>query len=499
VTGEFLQGNPHADGQGHSGTWLFLDARGGLGLLPDRVANLNGQSALSAWRKGDNPSVFVNASADPIKVWTTLPGKTVFVHPAQDGAVAIGWISPFGGTVKIEGRVADGHPGGPNGVGWKLEQLTGDLTTVLAEMSRLATQRSELSAQRSALLAKAPLKETAYAVVEGTAANARLHLRGDPEKPGDEIPRRWLELFGGEALPENAGSGRRQLANWLSDARNPLVARVLVNRIWLQHFGSGLVPTPNDFGTRGQMPTHPELLDWLAQQLVESGWSIKALHRLILQSAAYQRASRQPERALLDAALARDPGNTLYWRFNRQRLDAEELRDSLLMASGQLDLSPGRALPIPPAPGWSYTQHVPFAGVPESNQRTVYQIVLRNRRPPFMALFDGADPNTTTPLRQVTTVPTQSLYFLNDPFFHTQAEALARRVLEAATDEARALRLYELALQREASPAEVTAARAFVAEYAAAVDDQPEADRPLAVWSALSRIVLASNEFLYID
>ena len=499
VTADLLQGNPHADGQQHPGVWLFLDARGGLGLLPDRVANLNGQPALSAWRKGDNPAVFVNASPDPVKVWTTLPGRSVFVHPAQDGPVAIGWVSPIAGTVKIEGRVADGHPGGPNGVGWKLEHLTGDLTAVLAEMSTLAARRSEFATQRTALLAKAPLKETAYAVVEGTAANARVHLRGDPEKPGDEVPRRWLDLFGGEVLPEQAGSGRRHLANWLSDARNPLVARVIVNRVWLQHFGTGLVPTPNDFGTRGQVPTHPELLDWLARQLVESGWSIKSLHRLILQSAAYQRSSRQPDRALLDAALARDPNNTLYWRFNRLRLDAEELRDSLLMASGQLDLSPGQALPIPPAPGWSYTQHVPFAGVPESNQRTIYQIVLRNRRPPFMALFDGADPNATTPVRQVTTVPTQSLYFLNDPFFHAQAEALARRVLEAPTDELRVRRLYELALQRNATAAEVTAALGFAVEYTAALAAEPEAERPRAVWSALARIVLASNEFLYVD
>jgi hypothetical protein len=142
---------------------------------------------------------------------------------------------------------------------------------------------------------------------------------------------------------------------------------------------------------------------------------------------------------------------------------------------------------------------VPFAGVPESNQRTIYQIVLRNRRPPFMALFDGADPNATTPVRQVTTVPTQSLYFLNDPFFHAQAEALARRVLEAPTDELRVRRLYELALQRNATAAEVTAALGFAVEYTAALAAEPEAERPRAVWSALARIVLASNEFLYVD
>ena len=160
-------------------------------------------------------------------------------------------------------------------------------------------------------------------------------------------------------MPPDAGSGRLQLAQWLTDPSNPLTARVMVNRIWQNHFGKGLVQTPNDFGTRGQRPTHPELLDWLAARFMESGWSIKSMHRLILLSAAY-RQSRGTCSAGHAKALAADPNNHLYWRFDRQRLSAEELRDSLLVAGQQLDLSPGGPHPIPPTNTWSFTSTFPL-------------------------------------------------------------------------------------------------------------------------------------------
>jgi len=152
--------------------------------------------------------------------------------------------------------------------------------------------------------------ELAYAAAEGSPTNARLQLRGDPEKPGVEVPRRWLEVFGGESVPDGVGSGRRQLADWLTDPANPLTARVMVNRVWLHHFGQGLVKTPNDFGTRGLPPTHPELLDWLAAEFVEQGWRIKPMHRLIMMSDAYQRSSNATP-----SGREHDPGNDLHWRF----------------------------------------------------------------------------------------------------------------------------------------------------------------------------------------
>ena len=158
---------------------------------------------------------------------------------------------------------------------------------------------------------------------------ARLQVRGDPEKPGPLVPRRWLEVLGGQAVPPGPAADGDSLPGGYT-ADNPLAARVMVNRIWQYHFSKGLVTTPNDFGSRGQPPTHPELLDWLATEFVESGWRSKPLHRMIMLSDAYQRASAATSSAAHDA----DPENHLYWRFDRRRLSAEELRDSLLRRAG---------------------------------------------------------------------------------------------------------------------------------------------------------------------
>ncbi|MBN9119581.1 MAG: DUF1553 domain-containing protein, partial [Planctomycetes bacterium] len=223
-------------------------------------------------------------------------------------------------------------------------------------------------------------------------------------------------------------------------------------------------------------------------------WSIKHLHRLIMLSATYRQASEpRPDAAAADA------NNDLYWRFDRRRLSAEELRDALLATSGQLDRKPGAAHPFPPESGWNYTQHSPFGTFYESDKRSVYLVVLRNRRHPFLGLFDGADPNATTPQRQTTTVPTQALYFLNDPFFHAQSEKVAARALAKAADDARLDELFRLALQRAPTATDRAAATAFLAKYAAALTDTPPADRTRAAWAALTRVLLAGNEFLYLD
>jgi hypothetical protein len=251
------------------------------------------------------------------------------------------------------------------------------------------------------------------------------------------------------------------------------------------------VKTPNDFGTRGTPPTHPELLDWLAAEFVKSGWSVKTLHRTILLSVTY----RQGSASRPDAAKA-DPTNDLYWRFDRRRLSAEEIRDSLLATSGQLDRKPGEAHPIPPESSWSFTQHVPFGTFYDTDKRSVYLIQIRNRRHPFLGLFDGADPNASTPQRQTTTVPTQALYFLNDPFFHTQAAKVADRVRAKPTAE-RVNELFRLALQRPPTDKDRTFADAFLARYRKAPGDKPDADTN--AWPALARVLLASNEFLFVD
>src|SRR5206468_9698451 len=169
----------------------------------------------------------------------------------------------------------------------------------------------------------------------------------------------------------------------------------------------------NDFGARGKPPTHPELLDYLAAGFAESGWSIKAMHRLLLLSATYQLASANDERAA-----AADPSNELLWRFSRRRLDAEAIRDAMLLLGGNLDRSRGGPHPFPPVASWGFTQHNPFFAVYETNRRSVYLMNQRLRRHPFLALFDGPDPNASTPRRTETTVPTQALFLMNDPFVH---------------------------------------------------------------------------------
>ena len=499
VTGDFLAGNPHSDRYGNATVWLFLDARGGPSLLPDRVRDLSGKPGLHAWRNGDNPAVFVNSTQEPISAWTTLPPRTVFAHPAPDGPVAIAWVSPIAGTIRISGRIVDAHPGGPNGVGWNIDHFSGEHQAALQRMAEISTQRMQLLAERVDLVTHAPPRELAYAVTEGTVANTRIQLRGDPEKLGDEVPRRWLELFGGQQVSADAGSGRLQLAQWLTDPANPLASRVMVNRIWQHHFGKGLVQTPNDFGTRGQRPTHPQLLDFLAAKFIESGWSIKSLHRQIMFSAAYRQSAGAPSTESHAKAIALDPNNSLYWRFDRRRMTAEELRDSLLVASRQIDVSPGGPHLIPPTSTWTFTQHGPFAGVADTDKRSIYLMTLRNRRPPFMGLFDGADPNATTPQRQVTTVPTQSLYFLNNAFFHDQAEKVTRRILSQPDENSRLNELFRIVFQRLPTTSEREAAAAFLANYTAALTDTPAADLQLVVWSAYSRILLSSNEFLYLD
>ena len=187
-----------------------------------------------------------------------------------------------------------------------------------------------------------PNPEIAYAIVDGPTADAQIHNQGDPKDTGSLVRRGFLQILGGQKLPANAkGSGRLQLAQWMTDPSNPLTARVMANRIWHYHFGRGLVSTPSDFGVRGTAPTHPQLLDLLAKHFIESGWSVNpctgSSHSRTYRLAATEHAGN----------LAKDPENHYLWRANRRRLDAEQLRDAILTFSGQLDLSRGGQHPFP--------------------------------------------------------------------------------------------------------------------------------------------------------
>ncbi len=353
----------------------------------------------------------------------------------------------------------------------------------------------EVLAEINPLLENGPC-ELAYAVVEGTPGNTRIQKRGEPSKLGDEVPRRWLDILGGDALAkDNAGSGRLELANWLTRKENPLTARVMVNRIWQHHFAQGLVATENDFGTRGSRPTHPELLDFLATRFPADGWSIKKMHRRMMLSSVYQLSSAEP-------ATTTDPANLLLAHYPRQRLDAESLRDSLLLLGGNLDRSVGKEQPFPAMATWGFTQHNPFTAVYESSRRSIYLMTQRLKRHPYLSLFDGADTNASTPRRQETTVPTQSLFLLNDPFVHEQAAGLARRVHASAADEPARIRVaYEIILTREPTTDDLVAEQMFLSEYRKILDGSnvPADQRDVAAWSALVRTLFTRNEFLFVD
>ena len=358
---------------------------------------------------------------------------------------------------------------------------------------------AELSKQElNKLLAEGPFPLT-YGMAEGTPHNVRVQLRGEPDRPGPEVPRSFLRVLDGGPLPAGTtGSGRLELAQWLTRTDNPLTARVMVNRIWQYHFGRGLVKTPNDFGVRGVPPTHPELLDHLARQFMQSGWSVKAMHRLVMRSATYQQASADdlPLSGLNGSVDVTD----LYVGFARRRLDAEEIRDAILMVSGELDTTLAQEHPFPTPISWGYSQHGPFSAVYDHNKRSVYLMTQRLKRHPFLALFDGADPNASTAARLGTTVPTQALFFLNDPFVHTKSEKLAARLRAATALETVQINLASrLAIGRALTDLEQAEAVQFLQSYRTELTAAGQSDIELRGLAAYVRTLFGCNEFLHLD
>jgi len=336
----------------------------------------------------------------------------------------------------------------------------------------------------------------AYAVAEGTPTDVTIQLAGDPARSGP-VARRGPPRFlaGKESFVIREGSGRLELARWLTAPENPLFARVMVNRLWQHHFGRGLVATPSNFGLRGEPPTHPALLDWLAAEFVHGGWSVKAMHRLIVLSHTYQLASTNDS-----ADAARDPANVWYWRSDRRRLDAEAVRDALLAAAGHLDTRRPGDHPFPPITAWGWTQHNPFKDVYPSNHRTVYLMTQRLQRHPFLALFDGPDTNTTTDRRESSTVPLQALFLTNNPFVHEQARGLARRMMTAAPDDGARIALgYEVVWGRPPALYEVEAGRQYLRRYQEELARLGAGERQADAWASLARVLLCANEFIYVD
>ncbi len=294
----------------------------------------------------------------------------------------------------------------------------------------------------------------AYATILNDRAKAsepRVFKRGNPLLKGEQVSRHFVSILAGEnPTPFEKGSGRLELANAIVDPKNPLTARVMVNRVWQHHFGRGLVGTPSEFGVRAGMSSHPELLDWLAQRFIEDGWSLKWLHRRILLSACYQQNSF----ATQDSAKAqeRDAENKMLWRMNTHRLSFEEMRDATLAATGELDLRMGgKPMEL-------------FAN--QNARRSLYALVDRERLNSTLCTFDFANPDLSIAQRADTVVPQQALFGLNHPFMAARARALVRRVetMKPADDAARVTQMYSLLFQRRPNAAELAAALAFIGQ-----------------------------------
>lgn len=327
----------------------------------------------------------------------------------------------------------------------------------------LAGKLSDHDALKKSLPAPYP---ALYTIRDGKEPkNARVQIRGDAKNLGEEAPRRFLSILSqGEPKPFTQGSGRLELAEAVANPANPLTARVMVNRLWEMHFGSGIVRTPSNFGQLGDRPTHPELLDYLAARFVENGWSVKAMHREMLLTSAYQMSTAHNA-----ANFDRDPDNRLLWRANLQpRLDAEALRDSILAVAGKLDLEMG-------GPAVKIAENKP--------RRTVYAYVSRNRLDDTLALFDFPDPNATAEQRLITNGPMQRLFFLNSEFIADEANAFVERLAkEAGTDDsARLKRAYLLLYGRLPSEAETRLGLAFVGKPGG--------------WPQYAQVLLSTNEF----
>jgi cytochrome c553 len=413
-----------------------------------------------------------------LRMWK---GQPAYLELLDEGAGYVAVAEAWFGDTPPPADPVEKVPPPPNGLpaGVKLT----------AETQKLADRIRDLEASL-------PNAHTAPTMRDGTGRNERVFIRGNHKTPGAEAPRAFLEAFGGRPFT-SSGSGRLELARAVTDPANPLVARVMVNRLWKHHFGEGIVRTPDDFGYQGQRPTHPELLDWLASEFVAHGWSIKHMHRLIVLSTAYRQASRAtPDQTA--AAITADPLNKLLHRQNVRRLEAEAIRDAMLVVSGRLDRTmegPG-VLPF-------LTEHQVGRGKPPSGpldgngRRSIYLQVRRNFLNPMFVAFDYPTPFTAIGRRSVSNVPAQALVMMNNPFVLQQAELWAKRTLAQPkrSAEQRVRGMYEAAFGRPPSESEIATATAFVAE---ASKEYGSPDHPKA-WTDLAHVLFNAKEFVFVE
>jgi mono/diheme cytochrome c family protein len=451
--------------------------------------------------------------------------------PARDYYSLLG-IFTSTRTMQGLGTVAKAHERSLNGpdtpevaaIRKKLETVRRDLRKLEQEFGKLPEtekeKRHEIHLKAEAkrkeikdLEATIPANEFVLAVEEGTAAaygtqprNLFVQIRGNYTTAGEEAPAVFPRIMAGEtqtpfvATTPNADdkpqpnktrfgqkrdrSGRLELANWLTDPKHPLTARVFVNRVWRHHFGTGLVATPDNFGRLGDRPSHPQLLDWLANEFVANGWSVKQLHRTILLSQVYQQAGGTPKDA--------DPDNKLLSYYPRRRLEAEAIRDSFLAVAGTLDRTLGGSLYT--GANLEYVGGVKY----DSLRRTLYLPVIRGKLFDFLQTFDFPDPAVTVGHRVSTVVAPQALYLMNNPFVQARAKEFAERMLKEKDPVDFA---YRRALLRDATPAERSDAESFVNRYAQALEatEKDAAKRKLAAWTAFAQALFASSEFSFVE
>jgi len=385
----------------------------------------------------------------------------------------------------------------------KRTELEGQLTAARAELARMQggddlatiTALKQKIGEFQQQLDSLPVPEKIYAINAETPPPIRVLLRGNPEQPGDEVTPGTVSCAG---LPASLGTAdftdaqrRIALADWIVSPQNPLTARVIVNRLWHHHFGVGIVDTPSDFGLGGGRPSHPELLDWLAQQLQTKNWSLKSIHRLICLSATYRQVSNAPSDrsdSLRNPAQTVDADNRYLWRQNPRRLDAESLRDAVLAVSGKLDqqmFGPGyRDFDYKEeyAPVYTYIT----ADRPELWRRSIYRFVVRTSPDPFLATLDCPNAANLSPTRNVTTTALQSLALLNNEFMLKQADYFSARLAEdpESTPSTQVFLAFRSAFGRQPSAAESTASIAVIKSVGLA---------------EFCRALLNANEFVYID
>lgn len=458
VVPDLVNANPHADGTGRPAVWQFFEAgeeRGTASITPgSHLAHW--LAATSAHQDAGQFATALNDALQELDRKATelkKSGKELASSMAADARFYLVLTDPRG---PFWAPARESRAGLPPETKATLAQMSGELTDLKKNPP--------------------PPIEEADALIEGGVPQSQFEgihdchvmARGRYDRQQELVPRGFPRLLArDDQLKISGGSGRLELAQWVGSAENPMTAKVMVNRLWQHHFGEGIVRTPNNFGKLGVPPTHPELLDYLARRFVESGWSIKAMQKMIMLSAAYQQSS------IPDAqTLAVDPDNELFGRMNRQRLEAEPFRDALLAVGGSLDETMGgpafRELNVP--------------------RRTLYLMTIRSDRSNFRILFDAADPTGIVDQRNDSTVAPQALFLMNNPFVLDRAKALADRLMKQGPpdDRAKIDWLYRLLYSRPATDREAEIGMSVVRKGGES-------------WQRYCQVLLCANEFVYVD